>query len=320
MEALTIPYAGKNLFSLFNHLRQNPQYTRSYGFNFSKQYISKMEDVYDQGVFELFNTTPKIIHGDLKEENILCKSNDDYTLIIDDIKVIDWGLSFRYDKNKLKDAITQVSRRPYQFNLPFSVLLFDFDFLKEYTQILSIISKTPLKKNTIIVEFCEQRYNDEKLENGNGRRIDLLKDFNESIMSVLQRIIPENINHSLTTYIRLNLSKILIKYTKARRNTLRLSRNTTYYFDINSFAREWYLPVVDTYGYLLTYCNLLSYLLLANKLAVSSSNDVISFCIFIANGIKSMCIDFDDTIDGFMYRRKAKKFISQITQISNKIL
>jgi hypothetical protein len=217
-----------------------------------------------------------------------------------------------------------VSRRPYQFNLPFSVILFDYDFMKEYSETLSSISKSPLDKNKIIIDFCEKRYNDDQLENGStnrdDERRDLLKDFNESVMSILQRIIPEHLSHSLTSYIRLNLSKILMKYTKAKRNTLRLSRNTIYYFDIQSFAREWYLPVVDTYSYLLTYCNLISYLLLANKLSISSSNEISTFCISIAKGIKTMCIDFDDTLDGFMYRRKAKHFITQITQIGSKIL
>ena len=66
-----------------------------------------------------------IFHCDIKDSNVLV--NETFNT-----RLIDWGLSIYYPKN-IDDAIPQsLYRRPFQFNVPFSVILFNGDFTNLY--------------------------------------------------------------------------------------------------------------------------------------------------------------------------------------------
>jgi serine/threonine protein kinase len=142
-----------------------------------------MKRLFQGGLFLLYETTPKIIHGDLKEENILCKYNETFTNIYDEIKLIDWGLSFTYDITNPRQAIQYISRRPLQFNLPFGILLFSNYFYREYNSLVLIPLKTnPGKLVELVRRFCDTYYNDSFFKNGrDDSKPDSLKDFNEFV-------------------------------------------------------------------------------------------------------------------------------------------
>lgn len=65
---------------------------------------------------------------DLKDQNILYHNNS--------LKIIDWGLSFIKTSNnfeyKKENFNNNLYRRPLQFNLPYSILLMNDDFWKEF--------------------------------------------------------------------------------------------------------------------------------------------------------------------------------------------
>ena len=66
-----------------------------------------------------------IFHCDIKDSNVLV--NETFNT-----RLIDWGLSIYYPKI-IDDAIPQsLYRRPFQFNVPFSVILFNGDFTNLY--------------------------------------------------------------------------------------------------------------------------------------------------------------------------------------------
>ena len=73
-----------------------------------------------------------ILHNDIKGDNLLI---DDTKKSKKDIKIIDWGLSIL-----IKDNLNFMSGRPIQFNIPFSVILFNKNVLtmihnfKNYTK------------------------------------------------------------------------------------------------------------------------------------------------------------------------------------------
>lgn len=69
-----------------------------------------------------------LIHMDLKDQNMLYQNNN--------LKIIDWGLSFiktnkNFEYNK-ENFNNNLYRRPLQFNLPYSILLLNNDFWKEF--------------------------------------------------------------------------------------------------------------------------------------------------------------------------------------------
>jgi hypothetical protein len=72
-----------------------------------------------------------IYHGDIKDSNILVSASETEL----DAKLIDWGLTFEYKMGQ-QGFPKKVYRRPFQFNVPFSVILFNTEFIKMYTDFL----------------------------------------------------------------------------------------------------------------------------------------------------------------------------------------
>jgi serine/threonine protein kinase len=307
--SLNMPYAGKNLLKLFNELRiQNTVLNK----RILTQYFQGMKRLFQGGLFLLYETTPKIIHGDLKEENILCKYNETFTNIYDEIKLIDWGLSFTYDITNPRQAIQHISRRPLQFNLPFGILLFSNYFYREYNNLVLIPLKTnPGKLVELVRRFCDTYYNDSFFKNGrDDSKPNSLKDFNEFVYNVMGQADNSIFQTSLTSYIRINLSKILIKYTN---NGI---------FDKDAYAYDYYLPMVDTYSFILTYGNVLSYLLHTRKHSRTSVEqyNLTKLILFITRQLKVYCLNFDERINGNIYRKKVYRSITEMTNLCMELL
>lgn len=310
--SLNIPYAGKNLLKMFNELRlQNNLLNRA----ITIEYFKRMRNLFQGGVFVLYQTTPKIIHGDIKEENMLCQYSDTFTNIYDDIKLIDWGLSFTYNERNRRDqleAVRQISRRPLQFNLPFGVLLFSDYFYRKYTSdVLEPLRSNPRRLNELVGSFCDSYYDDSFFKNGkDDSKADSLKDFNTFIYMVMGEADRSILGLSLTSYIRLHLFKILIKYTRDG------------IFDKYKYAYEYYLPMVDTYSFILTYGSVLSYLLQSRKNTprMTSTTNIDKLILFITSQLKKYCLEFDETINGDRYRRNVSQSIHEMTELCIEML
>lgn len=312
--SLNVPYAGKNLLKMFNELRfQNSVLNRGLMID----YFKRMESLFQGGVLLLYETTPKIIHGDIKEENMLCQYSETFTSIYDNIKLIDWGLSFTYNssnhENQIEAAVNQISRRPLQFNLPFGVLLFSNYFYQKYKSDVLIPLRSDPKSNLInLVEtFCNNYYDDSFFKNGkDDSKADSLKDFNTFVYMVMGEADSSILRISLPSYIRANLFKILIKYTRNGR------------FDKYKFAYDYYLPMVDTYGFILTYGNVLSYLLQArrNMYRMSRTININQLIQKITENLKVYCLEFNETIDGYKYRKNVSASINEMTKLCEDLL
>jgi serine/threonine protein kinase len=74
----------------------------------------------------------KIFHFDIKGSNILV-STDESAM---HTRLIDWGLSKQLINNK-DIMLDEISHRPFQFNLPYSIIIFDRKFIDAYEQVLS---------------------------------------------------------------------------------------------------------------------------------------------------------------------------------------
>lgn len=357
LRTINSPYGGKNLYTIFNFLRESP--SMELNRQFCVSYSLKVKEVYENAVYKLYNLSPKIIHGDMKEENLICKFSKSPLSISGAIKVIDWGLSYIYDSTSsnnpltnLKSAIYQISRRPYQFNLPFSILFYSSDFQDEYRERVLIQLNSSRTSNKIdqwrlIQDFCNSYFNNQYFyESRNGERKYMLDDFNKSIFVLIKRVFPD-IRMSLEDYVRKYLTTALNKYTYAtrkRQSLFALETTTTKMessdinFHIDVFSYEIYLPMVDSYGFFLTYGSLLSYLLFkdTNSQSLSSVNKLQSYtptseftkmkgggntilspiCKFIAKALLSNCLVFDSNIKGREYRTK---ILNSTNEIHDKI-
>jgi hypothetical protein len=307
--SLNIPYAGKNLLKMFNGLRlQNTRLNQQ----ITVEYFKGMRRLFQGGVLLLYETTPKIIHGDLKEENMLCRYNETFTNIYGEIKLIDWGLSFTYENTDIQKAVDNISRRPLQFNLPFGILLFSDYFYREYnTRVLVPLKDNPDKIIKLAEDFCNTYYDDSFFKNGkDDSKPNSLKDFHIFVYNVMGEADSSIFRMSLQSYIRRNLCKILIKYT---RNGI---------FDKEAYAAEYYLPMIDTYSFILTYGNVLSYLLHARKNSGGNINqtNLTILILSITRQIELYCLEFDESIDGNTYRRKVTQSINEMTNLCIELL
>jgi hypothetical protein len=71
----------------------------------------------------------QLYHCDVKGSNILVSETQDEGM---KTRLIDWGLSV-YRKNESNTSISDnLDRRPFQFNVPFSVILFNKKFIEKY--------------------------------------------------------------------------------------------------------------------------------------------------------------------------------------------
>jgi hypothetical protein len=120
---------------------------------------------------------------------------------------------------------------------------------------------------------------------------------------------------SLPSYIRINLAKILIKYTRNGR------------FEKELYAYDYYLPMVDTYGFILTYGNVLSYLLHSRRntyrmttATTNATTNINQLIVFITRQLKQYCLEFDETINGDTYRKNVSQSIDKMTELCIEML
>ena len=75
-----------------------------------------------------------VYHSDIKDSNILISRKKDGSL---NAKLIDWGLTVIYNPKNKEDVPENWNGRPFQFNVPFSIILFSDNFEKRYTAFLN---------------------------------------------------------------------------------------------------------------------------------------------------------------------------------------
>ena len=110
--SLNLPDGGVALASYYDYM------TNEENFNYINYELS---DLLKNGILPMNRLG--MYHGDVKDTNIL------YNPTTKHVALIDWGLSFSYKSGPVPDI---VSGRPFQYNLPFSLILFTKTFDKMY--------------------------------------------------------------------------------------------------------------------------------------------------------------------------------------------
>jgi hypothetical protein len=183
-----------------------------------------------------------VYHCDIKGSNVLIK---------DKTRLIDWGISTEYHPEHDK-AIPQILQNgPFQFNAPFASILFNNVFSEKYSEFLKThYDITPEVLRPFLVDFIYVWTKHAGLGHynfiNNMFQVLFQHDLNNATSA---EYVKDAIEFSFTNnYIINYLIEILIKYTKNRE------------FQLLKYFNEVYIKIVDIWGFLMCYYNIISVL------------------------------------------------------------
>jgi hypothetical protein len=206
------------------------------------QLNNSLIDLLLNGIIPMNNS--HIYHCDIKESNVLVKeqTNKLYT------RLIDWGLSCEYKSKELIPK--QLTRRPFQYNVPYSIILFNKEFINRYNKFL--------KKNHDINYFAIREFVVNYILIWiNIRGPGHLKVINNQMNKLFINQLPvlddthkeSFIEYEFTYhYIIEYISRILEKYTK---------KNKMY---LKEYFKEVFIHNIDIWGFVMIYMPFISFL------------------------------------------------------------
>jgi hypothetical protein len=187
----------------------------------------------------------KVYHCDIKDSNILMKVTHEKLYS----RLIDWGLSFQHTIEK--GVPKQIYRRPFQYNVPFSSVLFNKNFIELYSEFLS------LYPNPDYYQIREFAVNYIFIWN-NIRGPGHLSAINDIVKKLTIKDLPAIKNDKIKDhfveydftyyYIVEYLSKILEKYTNNGN------------LDLMKYFNEIFLKNIDIWGFVMVYISIYEYL------------------------------------------------------------
>jgi serine/threonine protein kinase len=200
-----------------------------------------------------------VFHCDLKSSNILAREEEGELRT----RLIDWGLSTTYDSGE--NVPKPLLNRPFQYNVPFSNILFTALFTKMYK---AFLDKHPnpdyyaLRTFVInyVLEWVEER------GPGHLRTMnEIFKNmFEHELKNVEQAFKSELIEYDYTFYFIFEyITKILVKFTK---NGV---------FDKLEYLNTVYLKNIDVWGLVVSYIPIIEDILSAHKRLSNSDIDVL---------------------------------------------
>ena len=199
-----------------------------------------------------------LYHCDIKSANVLVKegsinkeiSTKEGSINNDSNKktftrIIDWGLSVHYTNKK--EVPDNLFKRPFQFNLPFSIILFSDDFVDSYTRFLST-NTSP--KTFQMREFTINFIYDWIKKRGMGH----LKAINKRISMLYDKELTKSVDDKNTilkydfTYYHIieYISTILCKFTKNGKFYIEEYFNNVFIQNVDIYGFIWiYYPIVE---------------------------------------------------------------------------
>ena len=187
-----------------------------------------------------------IYHCDIKDGNVLVEFLDKDLLT----RLIDWGLSIIWTK-KQNGIPRKLYRRPFQFNVPFSSVLFNKDFIELYNNFLSLNSKPDYFQIREFVINYIFIWNDIRGPGHLSAINDIIKKLTIKDLTAIKKnkIKDHFIEYDFTYYYIVEyLSKILEKYTNKGN------------LDLMSYFEDIFLKNVDIWGFIMIYISLYEYL------------------------------------------------------------
>jgi len=275
-------------------------------------------DLLENGILPMNNEN--VYHGDIKSSNILVQDEENGMKT----RLIDWGLSTVYYEKELVPKIMR--NRPFQYNIPFSNILFTDLFQKMYKDFLKeteLINNETIRIFTInyVLEWVEKR------GPGHLKTINAIFDelFKNELKTNEEELKSGIIQYDFTFYYIFEyITKILIKYTKERK------------LDLIEYFSDVYMKNMDVWGFVSVYFSILEYLYnhfetfsLSQKRIIGKIKELIYILLehsdtaIDINQIKSVLKDLDSFLpsinEGLLKERKygKKKEFTEGTTVVN---
>jgi len=183
----------------------------------------------------------KVFHCDIKDSNVLVKQHETGL----STHLIDWGLSIIHSSDQ--GIPRKLYRRPFQYNVPFSSVLFNKDFLESYNDFLAIY---PNPDYFQIREFVVNYIFVWNAIRGPGHLStinDIIKKLTiKELIAIKKKKIKEHlIEYDFTYYYIIEyLSQILKKYTHDG------------VFEMMTYFNTIFLKTIDIWGFITIYISL----------------------------------------------------------------
>jgi len=239
--ALNMPYGG---IPVDDYIYQNIGYSQLIQLN------NSLLQLLNQGIIPM--NKKHIYHGDIKDSNILVLNNKPIQSL--KTRLIDWGLSTTYIPFQENPFPKVWRNRPLQFNVPFSVILFNNEFIDKYTEYLQNGGKKDESSlKPFIMDYIY--FWIKKRGDGHYKYINhiMYMLFSHDLNSIKDEKIKTRIIETDFTlfYISNYLTEILLHYTHFRENG---TLNLRVYLD------KVYIHLLDIYGWVSCYLPLLEIL------------------------------------------------------------
>jgi hypothetical protein len=187
----------------------------------------------------------KVYHCDIKDSNILIQITDQKLYS----RLIDWGLSFQHTSNK--GIPKQLYRRPFQYNVPFSSVLFNKQFIELYSEFLSLYPNPDYYQIREFVVNYIFIWNNIRGPGHLSAINDIIKELTIKDLPAIKKdkIKDHFVEYDFTYYYIVEyLSKILEKYT--------INGN----LDLMKYFNEIFLTNIDIWGFVMTYISMYEFL------------------------------------------------------------
>lgn len=186
-----------------------------------------------------------VFHCDIKDSNILVK-DEGYSEV--NTRLIDWGLSTTYKSGeKIPKPLTN---RPFQFNVPFSVVLFNDTFAKMYAEFLKKHKEpTFFIIRSFVINYVISWVN--KRGPGHLQALNsIFKEFFErGLINIEEQFKNDLIEFDYTFYFIFEyISYVLFKFTRDGK------------FEKMEYFSQVFLKNLDIWGFCMTYLPILEYL------------------------------------------------------------
>ena len=214
---------------------------------YDKGSIEKMHKIH-QSLMKLFKkgiipmNNRGVYHCDIKDSNVLVDTNSKTKLT----RLIDWGLTVEYVPFKDHPFPSSWKNRPFQFNVPFSVILFSDSFVEKYTAFLenrNNPTKDELKPFVIdyVTSWMKER------GAGHYKFINevMFELFSHSITSLSEDSKPQIVETQITmNYIINYLVDVLAHFTKFGNNVK---------LNLRDYLDNVFIKIVDIWGFISIY-------------------------------------------------------------------
>jgi hypothetical protein len=201
-----------------------------------------------------------VYHADIKDSNVLVDDKSELKT-----RLIDWGLSTQYVPFEKNPFPKTWRNRPFQFNVPFSVIIFSDSFVEKYTKFIKDGGKpNEAELKPFVIDFIN--YWMKERGAGHYKFINEIMHelYSNELTTVSKNEMPAIIETQITMDFIVNyIVNVLVHFTKFRKDG---SLNLRDYFD-NVFIK-----IVDVWGFINVYYPVIE--LLANNYSLLTENEI----------------------------------------------